>query len=245
MTPVDPLQAMLAWCRSKPSRIGYFTVLYVHVGVATERAVAEGVFAHPRELLAVKSNFLTRYVAACDAFRAGRSAGPAWETPYRAAAKRSLCVFQHLLLGINAHISYDLPIAVSEVIAPADMVAFHSDFEAMNGLLGSLVDGVADDLGIINRSFGWFNDVFRTEDRLLAEEAIRLARAAGWKRAQQLQTDTPHERELVMAELARDTAVGASMIIERRTPVRLLMRAIESAEPRSIPRIIDDLLQTT
>jgi hypothetical protein len=242
-TTATDLQALIDWSRRHQSRMGYFAALYHHVGIAVDQAVAEGKFAHPDELLRLKEGFLARYATAFVAFRDGAPATAPWETSFRAAATRNLCVLQHLLLGINAHINYDLPIAVSTAVAPAELESFRGDFEYMNAILASLVNDMAADLALVFRPLGVINRLFRREDKLLVETVMGGLRESAWRHALRLSTASPAERDAVVAELAREAGGYACVVTERHTPVRLVMRAIAWCERGTVAQIIDDLMR--
>jgi hypothetical protein len=82
-----------------------------------------------------------------DALRAFRADPPSAPRPWRVAftAGSGLPPVAHLLLGMNAHINYDLPQALVAVIAPEDFDDAHlmdrrrRDHERIDGVLSSRV----------------------------------------------------------------------------------------------------------
>jgi len=83
-------------------------------------AVDTGRFGDPEWVERWDVAFADLYLRAHDAFMTGESS--AVPRPWRLAftAPDDLPALRHVLLGINAHVNYDLPQAMLSVISPAD-----------------------------------------------------------------------------------------------------------------------------
>lgn len=124
-----------------------------------------------------------------------RGQAPAiWQMTF-AAAQPETHVLQNLLLGINAHINYDLVLALGDVLAPewasldaSRQLARYKDPCHVNEIIGRSIDIVQDEvvepleqmLDLVDRLFGslderaasrlisrWREDVWRSTQRLL------------------------------------------------------------------------------
>lgn len=239
---IAELTELIDWSRRSSSRMGYFAVLYLHVGHAVQRALAAGKFQHPVELQRLNDAFFLRYRTAFDAFRDGRQASAPWEASFRAASDDRLCVLQHLMLGVNAHINFDLALSVVDSIPAEQLPAFRPDFEYMNAILDSLVDGMADDLATIFAPLRVINRLFRREDDLIVDFSMRVAREQAWHHVLTLSKLAGVEREREIARLERQATELASLVVARRSIARWLMWAIRRGERGTVPQIIDDLL---
>ena len=88
-------------------------------------ALAAGEFHDPAWVRHLLSHFADYYFRALDAYDADEASAPAvWACACRAAARRGAPAVQQLVLGVNAHINYDL------VFATADLLA--DDWESMS-----------------------------------------------------------------------------------------------------------------
>jgi hypothetical protein len=108
-------------------------------------AAAKGgrAFENPAWLTRLDCDFAGRYFTAADCWDA-RGACPApWALAFRAATEKRTLVLQDLLLGMNAHINYDLPYALDATIPPnldaAALAPYYRDHERMNALLARTV----------------------------------------------------------------------------------------------------------
>ena len=110
------------------------------VQTAARRA---GAFENPAWMTRLDCDFAGRYFMAADCWDA-RGACPApWALAFRAAAEKRTLVLQDLLLGMNAHINYDLPYALDATIPPgldsAALAPYYRDHARMNALLARTV----------------------------------------------------------------------------------------------------------
>lgn len=116
-----------------------FALMYLRVTEAVDLGVASGrAFADRAYLAQLDAAFARYYFAAFDAWRAGRRAvvPEAWRIAFQLAARGRVSGTGDLLLGMNAHISRDLPFAVAEVGSrPGSRSAQRRSFDQVNGVL--------------------------------------------------------------------------------------------------------------
>lgn len=109
-----------------------FALMYLRVTQAVGR---DSGFADRGYLARLDSTFAALYFRAFDEWRAGRrdAVPPAWQIAFEAGERRRASGIGDLLLGMNAHISRDLPFAVAAlgVTRPAS----RRSFEQVNALL--------------------------------------------------------------------------------------------------------------
>jgi len=123
----DPLGALVAEldeiiddCRRRHCRTGYFAALYRGVTADVRRQVLAGSFTDSDRMAAFTTAFAQRYLDAHRAWRAGHPTTGSWAVAFAAASRWRPLVVQHLLLGMNAHINFDLAPALLEVISSHD-----------------------------------------------------------------------------------------------------------------------------
>jgi hypothetical protein len=92
-------------------------------------------------------HFASRYIAAFDAYAAGnfsKVSGP-WMSAFNWAASGHSNATENLLLGMNAHINYDLAIATYQM--GYNTLERKPDYDRINDLLGYVMNNVSVDLG--------------------------------------------------------------------------------------------------
>lgn len=114
-----------------------------------------------------------------------------WQLAFDATRDEAVMTLQHLLLGVNAHINFDLIFALVDQLAPewADLSAAqraerHADHELVNRIIGETVDAVQDQ--VIERHSPWFDLVDKAlgpVDEWLTSHLIAHWREEVWDNA--------------------------------------------------------------
>ena len=157
---------------------GYFPALYSRVTERIGASIEDGAFQDGPGLDRFATRFASHYIAA--AHDHGR--GPqCWQASWNVAADPRLLIVQHLLLGINAHVNYDLPRAVVEVADErGDLLSIRHDFDAVNDVLAATYVDVVKDLDRVSR---WVNSAARLGGGHAFNFSLALARARAWQAA--------------------------------------------------------------
>lgn len=206
---------------SSGSRLGYFPALYRNVTDQVAQGIARGDFQDGPRMEALDVVFANRYLDAYDAWTRGQPCSRCWQVAFDAAAGTPPLAIQHLLLGMNAHISFDLGIAAQQV-APGSLPALEADFLKINRILSSLVDGVQDRLDWINRGLLLVDRLFGSRDEALATRTLGGARDRAWTLALALDAAEGLPRERLLASWDGVVAM-ASRALEGRLLARPLV----------------------
>ncbi|HEY8719306.1 DUF5995 family protein [Pengzhenrongella sp.] len=154
----EPIAAVVAGMRERldrlPPRLAHqrvFLTTYQRTTLAVGRAVAGGVFEDPDWVERWDVAFADLYLAALDTELAGGGRAPRpWRLAF--AAPPALPPLRHVLLGINAHVNYDLPQALLAVISEDDFADAalldrrRRDHEHIDRILASRVAAEDDEL---------------------------------------------------------------------------------------------------
>jgi hypothetical protein len=121
-----------------------FALMYLSVtrGVATQGVRRFGSTQYLTHLDAVFANL---YFNAYDNWQGGKTAlvPTAWQIAFEAADRGTVTALGDMLLGMNAHISRDLPFALARTgLREPDGQSGQTDFNRVNGLLGSVTNGL-------------------------------------------------------------------------------------------------------
>lgn len=234
---VAALEGLVARCAADGDRTGYFAAMYLAVTSTVRQRVTAGFFDDGERMQRFVVSFAGRYLAAHDAWRAGEHCPEAWRLAFAAAGRRRPIVLQHLLLGMNAHINLDLGVTASELGAAGSVAAVRADFDAVNDVLGELVDGCQGALGRVSPWLGLADRVGGSGDEALIHFSLVAARRQAWSVAERLAPLGGPERQraidVVDASAARvaraveHPGLGASALL-------LLVRLRERTSPASV-----------
>ena len=161
---------------SSDDAIGYFPAVYSRVTTQIALSIERGEFADGDRMNVFATEFASRYL---DAWNRKVPRPRCWQATWD-VAEENLLIVQHLLLGINAHVNFDLPQSVAAVARQSgDLAGAREDFDTVNDLLSSVSVDVLGDLGRLSR---WTSKVAALGGGRMFNFSLRAARAAGLER---------------------------------------------------------------
>jgi hypothetical protein len=166
--------------------VAYFNRLYLQVTKAVQAATAGVTFADPAFAERLDVVFAGLYFAAEATLGTGAMCPIAWR-PLIEERSADRAPIQFAIVGMNAHINHDLPIAVVQTckelgVAPEDGSPQHADYQRINAILAGVEGQVA----------GWFETGLIADivdvtpagvDNALAMWSITDARDLAWSHA--------------------------------------------------------------
>ena len=161
----------------------WFNKLYLMVTQQVDLNPPGGAWQNPHWLLSLDVVFARYYFGAIRGYLAGTGVPSSWSALFEVRFKIGIDRIQFTVAGMNAHINHDLAQALTDTdaalnVTPAPGGPEHADYEAVNGLLDSLIPATltmlaSDALGVIAQDTGKVG-------RLLAFWNIRKARDLAW-----------------------------------------------------------------
>ncbi len=216
---------------------GYFPALYSRVTARIGASIEEGTFADGPGIDRFATRFASHYSAAADDHLSGPRC---WQACWNVTGDRRLLIVQHLLLGINAHVNYDLPRAVVEAADErGDLMSIRRDFDAVNDVLGATYDDVIKDLDRVSR---WVNGAARIGGGRAFNFSLRLARARAWQAASAMYTLSADGRRGYADELDRFVSVLAFLITQPSPVLRPLLSLARRLEEHDSPKVVTAML---
>jgi hypothetical protein len=204
-----------------------FLGAYLRTTVAVGKAVRDGLFEDAAWVERWDVAFAEFYLAAHDADLSGDRRGVArpWRLAFSAPA--DLPALRHVLLGINAHVNYDLPQAMLAVISPADftdpdlMASRRRDHERIDTVLAGRVKAedaeIQDHRELLDRALTPLN-------RLASKRFLREARLKVWHNVAELQAARLLADDAYRARLAELEVLSAAKIADLLAPGQVLLR---------------------
>jgi hypothetical protein len=141
---VRNLDLIIDWAIREESTIGYFAVLYKRSTVAVREALNKGKFKDRALMEHFDVVFAQRYFDALNAyFYPDEYVGLTlpWEVVFVGHELGHSTMLQHMVAGLNAHIQFDLGIVTAQIV-PTSLKMFEPDFDLINELVASQVDGM-------------------------------------------------------------------------------------------------------
>ena len=177
---IQELDQIILASETKQCPMGYFAALYRKVTIAIVKGITEGFFIDGSKMEKLDCVFAYRYIDAYYAYQNHQVISRSWKIAFDSASNNAPIVLQHLLLGINAHISLDLGIAAAQISKPNEMNALKEDFDKINSILFSLIIDVENDLENICPSLKWVLTKTGKVDDFLIGYSMEYARDKAW-----------------------------------------------------------------
>ncbi len=229
----ERLEQIEKYCRRRRDPRGIFATAYLQITRAIEAEIVRNRFRDNEWVARYLVRFGNLYRQALLAYeRKDYGLVPrAWRIAFDTACAGRGLVIQHLLLGINAHINYDLALTLEAVGIDPDRQDKYADHTHVNDILEAATDQLKSSVSgmyapVLER-LDWIGG--RIDDEL-ARFSIERARDHAWSFAVALQAakgDT--ERGLLLRALDSQAAVMANVILAPPTRHPWVMKAAQAA----------------
>ena len=224
---VAAMQTRLGGLSPEQEHLREFLGTYMRTTVAVGKAVHDGLFEDAEWVERWDVAFAELYVDALDAHLGGGTPPRPWRLAFDAPP--DLPALRLVLLGINAHVNFDLPQALLAVITDsdfADPVRMHRrrrDHERIDGVLAARV--AAEDDVLASRSARSLLDrALQPLNRVASKRFLREARLKVWHNTTELQLARLAGPTAYDARLAELEVLCAARIADLLAPGQVLLR---------------------
>ncbi|MGE0227466.1 MAG: DUF5995 family protein [Dehalococcoidia bacterium] len=241
---VERLRTLTERYASEGSRLGYFSALYYLMTSRVAEGMVNGRFREPDRMQRLACHFASRYLAAVRQFDAGLQPPASWMVAFETATRWRPLVLQHLFLGMNAHINFDLGIAAADVAGASGLSAARQDFDEINDVLAELMDDVQDRIGRVSPWMRLVDLAGGRTDEAVMNFSMQKARAAAWSVAESFVSVEDLQRPAAERSLDGQVARFAKVIVRPGFLISVASfpaRLRERADPAGI---IDALSRT-
>jgi Family of unknown function (DUF5995) len=222
------MEALLEPLEAAGDQRRYFHATYLRTTIAVAEELKRGGFADAAWVEQWDVAFAELYLDALDADLTGRTPTQPWTIAFGAPA--DLPPLRHVLLGMNAHINYDLPQALVAVITDeqfddaALLARREADHRAIDDVLASRVTAEDDELTSISGPAPVLDRLLRPFNRLGTKRFLREARAKVWANAIALSRARRQGPEVCADVLARLEELSAAKVAALEAPGQVLLK---------------------
>lgn len=188
-------------------------------------AIARGEFQDPVWVNHLLHHFADYYFVALEAYEQDPITAPAvWQIAHDCCRSPNLKALQNLLLGVNAHINYDLVLAVSDVLqnewgalSPQQREMRYADHCKVNVIIAQTVDSVQDQvIERYNPEMDLVDKLMGSLDEWLISRLIASWRDLVWRNAIDRVMAPQAERELLTQKVEKACLEIANSILLNR-----------------------------
>jgi len=206
----------------------YFHATYQRTTIAVAAELRRGGFTDAEWVERWDVAFADLYLDALQAALDGRRPTRPWEAAFGAPA--GLPPLRHVLLGMNAHINFDLPQALLAVITDeqfddaALLARRESDHRAIDTVLASRVAAEDDELASVSGPGSLADRLLRPLNRLGTQRFLREAREKVWANAIVLRRARGKGPDAYADALRQLEELSAAKVTALRAPGQVLLK---------------------
>jgi Family of unknown function (DUF5995) len=228
---IERMTGQLAELRAAGDGRAAFHATYLRTTRAVARALAAGAFADAVWVERWDVAFADLYLDVLDAARRGEPVPRPWAVAFSAAASGGgLHEVQHVLLGMNAHINYDLPRALLAVISddefadPAVIARREADHRQIDAVLAARVRAEDGELRASGPARSWQDNLLQPLNRAATRRLLRESRAKVWSNAALLSASRRLDGPEHARQLAQLEELSAARVTDLMRPGPILLR---------------------
>lgn len=221
---LDTMQTHIdRWEQAHDQRVIFLTC-YAMMTQNMLSALERGEFADRVWVSALLHRFAEYYFEALDAYEQRADVPQVWQQAFETCTRPRVHVIQHLLLGVNAHINYDLVWVLVEMLrdewpnlSPEQARARYTDHLHVNQVIYETLDRVQDEVvERYSKSMDIVDKLFLRADEWLLYRLIRAWREQVWHNAHALMACDAAQVPQVRADItARAVRRGQAMLMQR------------------------------
>ena len=231
-TVIDRMQALIEQWEQVSDRRAEFLQCYRLMTSSMLVAIDAGEFHDATWVAALLHHFAEYYFVALEDYQ-HKSAGipAAWQFAFDKATQDDVLILQNLLLGINAHINYDLVLALVDMLepeweglTPERRQLRYEDHHHVNDIIGRTVDSVQDQVvDPALPAMGLVDALLGPVDEWIDSRTIAHWREAVWIAAiQMLESGDEEERQMLRRQVGAEALRRAQAILAGRNPAALV-----------------------
>jgi hypothetical protein len=225
---IGRMAALLESLQASGDQRRYFHATYQRTTVAVAGELQRGGFTDTDWVERWDIAFADLYLDALQAALAGHRPTRPWDIAF--SARADLPPLRHVLLGMNAHINYDLPQALLAVITDeqfddAELLARReSDHRAIDAVLASRVAAEDGELTRISGAGSLLDRLLRPLNRLATQRFLREAREKVWANAIVLSRARRQGPDAYASVLAQLEELSAAKVAALQAPGQVVLK---------------------
>jgi hypothetical protein len=219
-------------------RRAIFASVYTLTTLRMAESIDAGDYTNTTWMRSYQTEFANHYRRALHDFSVGnRAAVPApWLAAFDAAESGETLIIQDALLGMNAHISYDLAFAIEKVKISPNTTSRYLDHTRVNDVLGEVSDEIVSALGsLYGTSYAALDAALGPADELFLAVGMASARQNAWNNAVALTASTWWNRPVTVAWIRTGAMTTANLTLAATISpsLRQALHALEGSNPGS------------
>jgi Family of unknown function (DUF5995) len=224
------MEALLAPLEARGDPGRYFLATYLRTTRAVKEELARGGFRDPEWVERWDVAFADLYLDALEAAEAGRRPPEPWAVAFGAAEGDRLPPLRHVLLGMNAHINYDLAQSLVAVISEAEfddpqvLAGRRADHEHIDQVLVSRVGAEDSELEALSGGRSLVDRLLQPLNRQGTKRFLKESRTKVWANARLLDAARRRGADAYAARLVELERLSAARVADLVAPGQVVLK---------------------
>ena len=235
---LDQLDIIIADSTKTNDPLGFFAYIYRRTTAQIRQAVLDKKFEDNERMEKFDVLFANKYLEAYRDYHNGRPVCSPWATAFD-IKKDKLTILQHIILGMNAHINYDLGMTAAEFSEGGRIESLKNDFMRVNDVLTSLVDELQVKVGRVSRLMFLLDWIGKRSDEEVMNFSMEKARQQAWNFGVALSVSDGLEKKARIEEV--DGIINKLGDLVKHPPGKILaytLKIISFFEEKDVRKII-------
>jgi uncharacterized protein DUF5995 len=240
---IERMEALLDRLEEAGDARRFFHATYLRTTQAVRDALRAGLFSDPQWVECWDVAFADLYLDALTADSGGGAVPKPWAVAFRAAREQpSAPALRHVLLGMNAHINYDLPQALLAVISPGEFAdpavtaRRRADHQRIDEVLSRRVGAEDAELARAGAPRSRMDVLLGPANQAASRRFLREARAKVWHNAVALNAARARGPAAYTERLGELEVLSAARVAELVRPGQVLLRLASRGFGVRLPR---------
>jgi Family of unknown function (DUF5995) len=234
---IRTIDDIIGWAIKAESPIGYFAVLYRRITLAIRDAINDGTFVDGPRIERLDVAFAKRYFTALNAyFYPDEFEGLTlpWKVAFIGDQEHNAIIVQHMLAGLNAHIRFDLGLALLTVAGDWPD-SLREDYDRVNDLLCAQIPGINKEVQKLSPELRWLRVLIPDEISEM-QKAVTKLREEAWLFALYMAKNPGNATEKTVHQEASTSALSSWYLqpTGRWSPFPWLLREVAKHEKHNV-----------
>jgi Family of unknown function (DUF5995) len=227
---VGRMEGLLAQLQVAGDPGRFFLATYLRTTRAVAEELGRGRFRDPEWVERWDVAFADLYLDALEDAQAGRRPPGPWAVAFGAGDRDGLPPLRHVLLGMNAHINYDLAQSLLAVIPerqfedPELLASRHADHEHIDQVLVARVGAEDTELEALSGPRSRTDRVLAPLNRLATRRFLKESRAKVWANTRLLDAARRAGPDAYAARLAELERLAAARVADLTAPGQVVLK---------------------
>ena len=221
--------------------LSLFAYIYRRTTAQVKQAILEKQFEDNERMEILDVAFANLYLTAYQRYADNLNCSESWQVAFSAKDER-ITIMQHLMLGMNAHINFDLGVATASFGPVGSLLTLKNDFMKVNQVLNGLVNEMQDRVAKVSRFMLLLEWMGKNTDELIINFSMAKAREQAWGLACELADLKGSERQSVIGK--KDHIIAIFGVLLKNPPgilLNLVLKLITRFEEKDVKTIIKKL----